>query len=398
MALSATRPFAAYETGNNLLNSLRNLQGSPIARKGNPLGPKDLALKLSTIATDICRQVSAIDLPANLHEVPSTTLLGPTPRSKKQLVIYPQTEPEDTIEQRLTPIGRTLPHFLVHLRTLSQISGSENLYRQVEDRFIDAFRVLFQRICDLAVADVKSNQDRPRTTKWDGGRKKQPGTIPLDERPATSPIIMKLCKLAITMLFHLDPIQSTHKSILERCLYLLVTRVGEVLKAFTIGERPFGIQEDNTTSRQDPSPQEGQQLKITSAASEVEASEAQAPYLIWILDRTQRFSSSVSSATKATITSHDVHRQIEMAQPDSSHSTTYNDARIRLQHTLLNALFGPAARFEPALESPHALPDDELMTSFETQSETADVRDWFKNEVWRLIGWDVLRGNIACDQ
>lgn len=396
MTLSATRPFAAYKTGNNILNSLRNIQGSTIARREYPLGPKDLARELSKIATEICRHVSAIDLPASFQKLTSTTLLVPNPRSKEQMAIYPQAELGNNIEQRLTSIGRTFPHFLAHLHTLSQFSGSGNLCGQVVHRFIDIFRVLFQRICDLAVAHAKSDQDRPKATKkQDNGQKKPHGTSSSDERPATSPIIMKLCKLVISMLFHLDPIKSTNKAILEGYFYLLVTRVGEVLKDFTVGGRPFGIQEHDITSRHDPHPREGRQLKTSSAASDAEASEVQAPYLIWMLNRTQRFSSSMSPAINATTTSHDDHRQPEVIQSDGSRNAIHDDARIRLQHTLVRAIFGGqvAASFEPTLEPSHILPDDDIMTNFET--ETADVRDWFKNEVWRLVGWEVLRGKIA---
>lgn len=49
------------------------------------------------------------------------------------------------------------------------------------------------------------------------------------------------------MLFHLDSIELTHKEILEGDLYLLITRVGEVLKDFTIGGRLHGIMKDDTT-------------------------------------------------------------------------------------------------------------------------------------------------------
>lgn len=64
--------------------------------------------------------------------------------------------------------------------------------------------------------------------------------------------------------------------------------------------------------------------------------------------------------------------------------TISDDVRIQFQHTLMKAVFGEqaAASFGRALEPPYVLPDDKLMTEFDTQMETADVRDWFKNEVW----------------
>ncbi len=391
VALSATRSFAAYETGHNLLDNLRNLQKTSAARMRNDFSPQDLASRLSSFTRTTIDYVRAFDLPANIQRATRTALRASSQRSKEHVFSYTRTEPEDIIEQRLIPIGRMFPHFLLHLHTLSQFSGSRNLCGGVIHDFIDVFRVLLQRISDLAVTHAKSGQDGPEITKKrNNGLEKQHGTSSFDKGPAASPIIMKLCKLVITMLLQLDPMESTHKEILEGYLYLLITRVGEVLKHFTIGDRPFGIEASDTTSIQNQHPRRGRHFKMSSAASEAEASEAQAPYLIWMLNRSQPLSSAITNSP-------DHRRQVNMAQPDSSPNDLYEDARIRLQHTLVRAVFGEqaAASFEPALKPPHNPSEDELMTDFDKQNETADVSGWFKNEVWRLVGWDVLRGNIA---
>ena len=400
VALSATRSFAAHEIGSNLLDSLRKLQESSIAAGSTPLGPKDLALRLARIATDICGHVSAVDESANFRKFIGTALLVPVPVSKREAT-HPQVEPADTIEQRLAPIAQLFPHFLLHLHTLSQFSGSGNLCGQVVYNFIDVFRVLFQRIHDLAVANAKANIDKSMTTtkQRDSGRKRQRTASASDERPATSPIIMKLCKLVVSMLLHLDPTKSTHEAIFEGCFYLLLTRVGQVLKDFTIGARPFGINEDATTRSQNPHAREGRQLRISSAAGDEEASEAQAPYLIWILHRTQRLSSRMRPALSTSIT-HDHLGQGETAQPGSPHNAIYDDARTRLQNTLVRAIFGDqfAASFEPALKPPRIPPDGDISKELDTQMDMADIKDWFKNEVWRIVGWDILRGKVAHDR
>ena len=391
VALSAARSFAAYETGHNLLYNLRNLQGNSVARIGNDFRPQDLASRLSNFTRNTRDYVRAFDLPANFQRVTSTALRASSQRSKEHVTSFTRTEPDDIIEQRLIPIERVFPHFLLHLHTLSQFSGSRNLCGRVVHNFIDVFRVLLQRISDLAVTHTKSGQDGPEITKKrDIGRKKQHATSSSDNGPATSPMIMKLCKLMINMLLQLDPMKSTHKEILEGYFYLLTTRVGEVLKHFTIGDRPFGIEASDTTSIQNPYPREGRHFRMSNAASEAEDSEAQAPYLIWILNRSQPFSSAITKSP-------DDRRHINMAQPDSSRDDLYEDARIRLQHTLVRAVFGgqAAASFEPALKPPHNPSEDELVTEFDKQNETVDVSDWFKNQVWRLVGWDVLRGNMA---
>ena len=243
------------------------------------------------------------------------------------MATYSQTVSEDVIEQRLTPIGRLFPPLLDHLHTLSEHSGSGSLCGQIVYDFINVFRVLFQRICDLARADAKSNRERLRMMKQPNTRQnKQCATSSSDRKPVTSPTIMKLCKLAISMLFHLDPVKSTHKAILEGCFFLLVTRVGEVLRDFTVGERPFGIQDVDATSRRSSNPRERRQLKNSNAAPDAEDSEAQAPYLIWMLSRTMRLSTSMSLAKKP-ITSSDLrsrklfHVALCMKTPTSGFST-----------------------------------------------------------------------------
>ena len=318
------------------------------------LGPKNIADRLSTTANDICDHVSAINLPG---------LLAVTPSSEQQAAAYLHTESEVSKEHRLVIIRQTFPYFLDSIHTLSQISGTANLCEKVVYNFINIFRVLCERICDLAVINAKPDHHRPETTKKrDHGRKTQSAISSSGERPATPPIIMKLCKLVIILLSNLDPAKSTHKNILEGYLYHLVTRLGKILESFTVGGRPYGIHRDAES--------------VYTAASDAEAFEAQAPYLIWMLNCSQRFSSRISLSTNAI------------------------DARIRLQNTLVRAIFGEQANatFGPALKPPQFPPDDEIMTDIDTQIGAADVRDWFKDEVWRLIGWDVLRDNhVAWD-
>ena len=295
--------------------------------------------------------MSEIDHPVALLNITNPRLLAVTAKSKQVAAAYPQNNTEDIVEQRLLIIGKTLPHFLVHLHTLSQFPETGNLCEKVICKYINVFRVLFQRVCDLAVSNVKSDRHRQKTRKeLDAGQRQEFAMSSSDERPAIPPIIVGLCKLAVSMLRCLDPIKSTHRKILEGCLNLLLTRVGRVLESFIIGGRPYGIQWDAKA--------------IATAASDAEAFEAQAPYLIWMLECTRRFNLSVSLSTDAT------------------------DIRIQLQNTLLKAVYGEPASgsFEPSLGPSDFPPDDEIMMEIDTHIGEADIRGWFNNEVWRLVG------------
>ena len=389
-------------SGNNFLHRLQILQKLSIARKEKSSGPEPFARELRKFATDLCHHVSAIQHTARSQSVglvTSSALTSPNPISKEQAAVYPRSEPGSTIEKRIIQIGRAFPHFLAHLHTLSELPESEVLCGKVISESIEIFRLLFQRICDLAVADAKPNQDTPMTRKkHNNDREKPDATYSFDKRPATSPSIMRICRLAISLMLSLDPAKPTHKKILEGCLYLLVTRVGRVLRDFTIGESQFGSVNKVATPDYDPY-QEERQLNAPGEGSNTAASmvsDAQAPYLIWMLGHVPSFSSSMSPAPNGTATSLGDSRQF---QPDDAYCTMYSDAHLQLQRTLVRAVFGEevAASFQPALEPPDVLSDDDLVTDFEIPTETADVRDWFKNEVWRLVGWDVLRGRIVWD-
>ena len=389
-------------SGNNFLHRLKILLNLSIARKEKSLGPEPFARELRKFAIDLCHHVSATDHTARSHSVDlatSSAVNSPNPISKEQAAICPQSEPGSIIEKRIIQIGRAFPHFLAHLHTLSELPESEVLCGKVISEPIKIFRLLFQRICDLAVADAKPDQGTPVTRKKQNNDHEKPdATYSFDKRPATSPSIMRTCRLAISLMLSLDPAKPTHRKILEGCLYLLLTRVGRVLRDFTIGESPFGNVNEVATLDYDTY-QEERQLNNSGEGSNTVASvvsDAQAPYLIWMLDHVPSLSSSMSPAPNGTTTSLGDSRQI---QPDGSYGTIYNDAHLQLQRTLVRAVFGEevAASFQPALEPPDVVSDDDLMTDFEIPTETADVRDWFKNEVWRLVGWDVLRGKIAWD-
>ena len=389
-------------SGGNFLHRLQILQNLSTARKERSVGTEPLARELKKFAIDLCHHVSAIDHTAQSQSVglvTSSALTSPNPISKEQAAISPRSEPGSIIEKRIIQIGRAFPHFLAHLHTLSELPESEVLCGKVISESIEIFRLLFQRICDLAVADAKPNQGTlVSSEKQRNGHEKPDATYSFDKRPATSPSIMRTCRLAISLMLTLDPAKTTHKKILEGCLYLLLTRVGKVLRDFTIGASPFGNVSKVATPDHDPY-QEERQLNVSGAASNTAASvvsDAQAPYLIWMLGHVPSFSSSMSPAPNGTTTSLGHGRQI---QPNGSYCTMYNDAHLQLQRTLVRAVFGEevAASFQPALEPPDVLSDEDLVTDFEIPTETADMRDWFKNEVWRLVGWDVLRGKIVWD-
>jgi len=73
--------------------------------------------------------------------------------------------------------------------------------------------------------------------------------------------------------------------------------------------------------------------------------------------------------------------------------------KMTLQHTLLNAVFGAqTGEFMHALREPCFLSDNlNVDADVHTLASMDDgnVRDWYKHEIWRCVGWDVLINHIA---
>ncbi len=69
-------------------------------------------------------------------------------------------------------------------------------------------------------------------------------------------------------------------------------------------------------------------------------------------------------------------------------------ARIKLQNTLLRAVFGDnVTEIGESLQKP--LDVSLEFYNMKQVKEGLRVGEWFKDEVWKTIGWDVLREVIA---
>ena len=192
--------------------------------------------------------------------------------------------------------------------------------------------------------------------------------------PRLSRGILQLGELIVKFVDCLDTTKPAHKIILEGFLFIFLDRIGKGLK-HSVFEPYATNQNAQEDSRKDNPP-------IASLFSRANSQEnvsfkAQAPYLIWLLERIQPLK---------LLPPHSVEPP-QSATPDTN-ITSF--ARDQLQYTLLKAVFGDdaPADYEPALELVSTLTDVPVPGS---ASVDVDVKDWYMHEVWRLLGWDVLR-------
>lgn len=197
---------------------------------------------------------------------------------------------------------------------------------------------------------------------------------------------LTLCELTIAMMRCLDGTIPSDVEVLEGFLFLLLKRVGQAFRIFVFED---GI-------LQDPEFEGIGSAAPNQTAINHQVIEAQAPCLIYLLEQAQLYTLSLHLQPQAIPHSAELAQNPTTPSSNRSSTTLSNHAHIRLQHTLLTAVFGDQTRsdFQAAFTPPKAPIDEDMTAKFSDRIQAEGLRDWFKQEVWRIIGWDALKRAI----
>ena len=196
------------------------------------------------------------------------------------------------------------------------------------------------------------------------------------------------------MLSCLEITKPAHHEILEGFHYFLLQKVGRGLK-----DSVFGVEQNAVGSecrKDDASTKQSTGLAKDSSGN-VDATRFQAPYLVWTLSQVRSLlSDRLQSSSAANLREQSEYETQEASTTVHIPGAISDFANIRLQNTLLKAVFGDetSSEFTPALNVPHHLPESEPLSNFDLPSDNANIRDWYKHEVWQILGWDVLSNHI----
>lgn len=288
----------------------------------------------------------------------------------------------------------TFPRLLESLHKIENSTEGPLFRGQVIYGCVEIFRDLLQHVCTLSVihADHElilplAHNSRSACTRI-GPQTELPQQSSISTE--TSGSIWKLCSLLLTLASKLDIKRSSHNEILEGLLYFLISRVGAALKIFVFEndypEDFLGV------------PGSGSQVTAIHPDYEQDRRNAktQAAYLVHLLDRLILLgregsgNAGHSSSPTLAIPPSGIAQQKLAKIPSSA-----------LQDTLLHVIFGASAEptdFPDALIPPTP-PEENLRhdtaDNLLRESEERGVEDWFKREVWRVLGWDVLGGHIS---
>ena len=427
---------SALRPRNPLIHDLYLLQ--EVLAQRNP-DPKELATALCGVSASICKLILAMY---------SSKYVQNTKRfSAEKSEVHKNngsaallTASED-VKTTLLAIRQAFPSLLEGLQRLNNLPGGPQARGQVVWSLIKIFDGLLEQIYNLSTvhasqppkpaprvsksrlktqvtATPEETQSRPKTrTPCQACRKRHrkcDGRFPTcrnceywrtqckrdihpssgnalsskNPLPFTTPSesALTLCELTITMMRCLDVTIPSHREVLEGFLFLLLKRVGQALKVFVFED---GILQDLEFDGIGSTAPNG-------TATNHQVIEAQAPCLIYLLEQVQSFTLTLDFQTQPIPGSIELHQKSTTPSTTPSSTTLSNHAHNRLQHTLLTAVFGDQTRsdFQAAFTPPDAPIGDNMAAKFSEGIRTEGVRDWFKQEVWRIIGWDALKRAI----
>lgn len=271
-------------------------------------------------------------------------------------------------------------------QALGKLSGTEQDVRETGQLtyhmvcLYDSVMTTLQKHCQMKTKQETTNpSSNTRTKKQRSLRTKTVRTRTTIPSKSEDETATQITRLLATMTLSLDISSNTnkHQDLLEGFLFILLTRIGKLLSLFVF--RDLQLRPDLYI---DPSkiPLPEGLNGVDLSESSLLAAEMEAKRLIWILERIlARLHADSVSASEAETEAETVDCRGFVER-----------IKDRLQSTLLQAVFGSdQAFFREVLNRP-TLPDLPLDSMLGPQEPEKSTPDWFVQEVWRLLGWEML--------
>lgn len=214
-------------------------------------------------------------------------------------------------------------------------------------------------------------------------------------RPPES-VSSSLTTLLLAIMASLDSKQRSHMALFEGLVYLLLSRVGKQLFFFTFRhDRCTTVEGDITLGYPEISDTAAEPSQRSSSPAKLKAMKVEAKYLVQLLERAMALApsflgstlsdSAIAKLSRVTTTT----RRATASKTAMTKSALSAMAKEKLQHTLIDAMFGEDGaqnEFIERLTKPKAFAPIPPPPKVEDE----DVPSWFCEQVWRLVGWDLL--------
>ncbi|KAJ5356159.1 hypothetical protein N7517_010768 [Penicillium concentricum] len=283
-----------------------------------------------------------------------------------------QTEQANVPDTETVMNGVTIAFHLTH-KALHKMTGAENS-TQHQAQVIYYLVGLFESTMTTLTLHCTAMSKQTSVTKnviSGGGQKSATQPDEQNKRtkeknsPTQNETASRLADLLCTMALSLNLTRTEDQKVLEGFLFLVLNRMGKMLALHVFHDLrlPMGICPGMTFP-------DGLEAMTDEGLMPNEA-QLEANYLVRLLDRMLNGKSFPSPLETSAA------RQFVA------------NAKDRMQKSLLRAVFGPDDHlFREGLRRPHT-PPPQVLDGQQMDQDT--FSDWLTQELWRLVGWDVLK-------
>ena len=275
-----------------------------------------------------------------------------------------------TNSSNLAMVGRTMIYLVKALNRLEKCPANDALHDRVVYHVVSIFRTIIDRIQSLGLTSSSVLEAKRAPSRHEPAERQTEATCPIFD---PNDIRADLSHLFVSMLVAMESRKQAHIEITEGAMCCLLKRTGVILNKFVFDVTYRSWNQDDYSSSE-------------VLDEELLGMQSEAPYLIWILERAM----TVVQGWKTDIEPH-------CFASSSTDPNALSDVQTQLQNTLLRAVFqDDTVNFEYCFREPSLPPLEDGSWPAEVKEDS--VIDWYKKEIWRIIGWQGLRNHIAFEE
>ncbi|KAK4910303.1 hypothetical protein LTR49_020984 [Elasticomyces elasticus] len=301
---------------------------------------------------------------------------------------------QSILKTTLTAAGKAVVSLVVGINRLSHVTTGKNVQGQVMYSLVHMFASLlgtlekaseFEAEKAARQANAAAAVDkRPKSSK--GKAVAQPKQPNLKDIPSLNLITCFLCGIIDV----LDPKVEIHTQLFEGFAYSTLDKLGARLYSSVFGHARGPSIEDEIMASNKPDEIEDSGPNPSPSSVDMNTSQVkmEAPYLVHLLTKMMNAAPTHFGA----IISNKTGKAKQPNNKGSMKGALAIHAKDRLQRTLVNCIFGTEGVDEedpfmdclkmPSLAGQQPLPMPKI--------REPEVQEWFKGEVWRLLGWEIL--------
>ncbi|KAH7380527.1 hypothetical protein DE146DRAFT_749377 [Phaeosphaeria sp. MPI-PUGE-AT-0046c] len=294
-------------------------------------------------------------------------------------------EDRSDFAQALTISARAFMSVLVGISKMMDASSDSRLPNLVVCELAETFKSVLQAI--TSAAHDSANASPSSSAVSNKKNSKDAVSVVKESVPGRS-----LAHFLIGILGLLDKSNDIHQKIFDAFAFLLLERVGKQLHYCTFGRNRGDSMEDELSPKPKPSGPSLEPMPETGTL----ALRLELKALVLILDRAMGLAphhmNPTSSKAARQSTANRVGRTLSMKTlPAAPKGRLSSLAKDRLQRTLVSCMFGDDTddEFLDILTKPMPSMRVSNLASL-ARVEDENVERWFKEEVWRLVGWDIM--------